>query len=105
MGPAPTPEGGAGTEHGGEDDGEQAGPERGDAEAGRQVFADSCSGCHGALGTGGNGGPDISDNQNRTKVIAQVTNGGNGMPAFKGQLDQQEIEDVAAFVTKEIAKK
>jgi len=96
---------GAGTEHGGEDDGEQAGPERGDAEAGRQVFADSCSGCHGAFGTGGNGGPDISDNQNRTKVIAQVTNGGNGMPAFKGDLDQQQISDVAAFVIDEVGKR
>lgn len=99
IGEASTASGGAGTEHGGQGDGEQAGPEQGNAEAGASVFEASCSGCHGALGTGGNGGPDISENQTRTKVIAQVTNGGGGMPAFKGDLDQQQISDVAAFVT------
>ena len=99
IGEASTAAGGAGTEHGGQDDGEQADPETGDAEAGAAVYEANCSGCHGALGTGGNGGPDISDGQSRTTVIAQVTNGGGGMPAFKGELDQQQISDVAAFVT------
>ena len=33
---------------------------RGDAAAGEQVFADNCSVCHGASGTGGNGGPDLT---------------------------------------------
>jgi mono/diheme cytochrome c family protein len=27
-----------------------------------------------------------------------VTNGGGGMPSFKGQLSEQQIRDVAAFV-------
>jgi len=27
-----------------------------------------------------------------------VTNGGGGMPAFGGQLSDQEIQDVSAFV-------
>ncbi len=31
-------------------------------------------------------------------VIAQVTNGGGGMPPFSGQLTEQQIRDVAAFV-------
>jgi quinohemoprotein ethanol dehydrogenase len=102
LGPAQVSEGGAGTEHGGEGGGAQAGPETGDAEAGRQIFADNCAGCHGATGEGGNGGPDISQAQARAAVISQVTNGGGGMPAFKGQLTQKEISDVAAYVTEEI---
>jgi mono/diheme cytochrome c family protein len=37
-------------------------------------------------------------------VIGQVTNGGGGMPAFKGQLSQRQIQDVATFVTQKITK-
>ena len=35
---------------------------------------------------------------------AQVTNGGGGMPAFKDTLTQQQINDVAAYVSEDIAK-
>jgi cytochrome c6 len=31
-------------------------------------------------------------------IIAQVTNGKNAMPAFKGRLKPAQIEDVAAYV-------
>ena len=34
----------------------------------------------------------------------QVTNGGGGMPAFKGSLTAKQINDVAAYVTKKITK-
>ena len=102
LGPAPAPGKGAGTEHGGENQGGQAGPENGDAAAGKTVFSDNCAGCHGATGRGGNGGPDISDPRALEKIIAQVTNGGGGMPAFKGTLDEQQISDVAAYVFKEV---
>jgi mono/diheme cytochrome c family protein len=33
-----------------------------------------------------------------------VTNGGAGMPAFKGQLTPAQINDVAAYVTQKITK-
>jgi quinohemoprotein ethanol dehydrogenase len=102
LGPARGTGTGAGTEHGGEAGGEQAGPEQGNAAAGEQVYADNCSGCHGAEGTGGNGGPDISDPMAVTQIIAQVANGGGGMPAFKDDLDQQQISDVSAYVREEI---
>ena len=94
---------GAGTEHGGESEGEQAGPEQGDPAAGKTVFSANCSGCHGANGTGGNGGPDLSEQTDATTVIAQVTNGGGGMPAFGDQLSKQQISDVAAYVSQEVA--
>jgi mono/diheme cytochrome c family protein len=32
-------------------------------------------------------------------------NGGGGMPAFKDTLTQKQIDDVAAYVSDEIAKK
>jgi quinohemoprotein ethanol dehydrogenase len=102
LGPAPAPGGGAGTEHGGEGGGEEAAPGEGNAAAGEQVYADNCSGCHGAQGTGGNGGPDISSPLSASQIIAQVTNGGGGMPAFRDQLDKQQISNVAAYVRQEI---
>ena len=99
-----TRRGGSGTEHGGEAGGEQAGPEQGNAERGETVFAANCSGCHGGNGTGGNGGPDLSSATSMAEVIAQVTNGGNGMPAFGDQLSKQQISDVAAYVTQKVGK-
>ena len=32
----------------------------------------------------------------------QVTNGGGGMPAFKGVLSEEEIKNVAAYVVEDI---
>jgi quinohemoprotein ethanol dehydrogenase len=76
-----------------------------DAAAGKEVFSEECSVCHGATGHGGNGGPDL-----RTMPLAktqagaeqQVTNGGGGMPAFKGTLSEEEIANVAAYVSEDI---
>ena len=95
---------GEGTGHAGETPTE---PTSGDAAAGKAVWADNCAGCHGLAGTGGNGGPSLADNPNaadQVKVQAQVTNGGGGMPAFKDTLTQQQINDVAAYVSEDIAK-
>ena len=87
---------------GGRSQGGQAGPENGNAAAGKAVFSQNCAGCHGTTGHGGNGGPDISDPRSLETIIGQVTNGGGGMPAFKGTLDEQQIGDVAAYVFKEV---
>ena len=103
LGPAAAPGTGTGTEHAGE-----GGTTTGDAAAGKTVFSDNCAGCHGALGTGGNGGPDLTtipSAKDKAKVVKQVTNGGGGMPAFKGQLTEQQIQDVSAYVTSEITNK
>jgi alcohol dehydrogenase (cytochrome c) len=75
------------------------------AQAGKEVFAENCSTCHGATGHGGNGGPDL-----RTMPLAkeqagaekQVTDGGGGMPPFKGVLSEEEIKNVAAYVVEDI---
>jgi quinohemoprotein ethanol dehydrogenase len=79
----------------------------GSATAGRQVFADNCATCHGAAGRGGNGGPDLTTIRSAKQlsvVVKQVTNGGGGMPAFKGQLTSTQIDDVATYVTQKITK-
>jgi len=96
-----------GTLHAGEEEEAEGGAAGGtaDAAAGKEVFADNCSICHGDTGHGGNGGPDL-----RTMPLAktqsgaekQVTNGGGGMPPFKGQLSEEEIKNVAAYVVEDI---
>ena len=67
----------------------------------------ACAGCHGADGTGANGGPDLTSipsARNMERVVAQVTNGGGGMPAFKGALTTKQINDVSAYVVQTINK-
>jgi quinohemoprotein ethanol dehydrogenase len=93
-----------GVGHAGETPNEPTGGD-GDATAGKAVWADNCSGCHGLAGTGGNGGPDLTSiptAANPELVLAKVKNGGGGMPSFEGTLTQKEIEDVTAFVVKDI---
>jgi heme/copper-type cytochrome/quinol oxidase subunit 2/mono/diheme cytochrome c family protein len=75
------------------------------AEAGEEVFAENCSTCHGATGHGGNGGPDLRTMplaQEQAGAEMQVTNGGGGMPAFKGTLSEEEIKNVAAYVVEDV---
>jgi quinohemoprotein ethanol dehydrogenase len=75
------------------------------AEAGKEVFAENCSICHGATGHGGNGGPDLTTMpkaQEQASAEEQVTNGGGGMPPFKGTLSEEEISNVAAYVVEDI---
>jgi quinohemoprotein ethanol dehydrogenase len=97
--------GGAEEEEGKEEAAAGGGGATVDAAAGKEVFSEECSVCHGATGHGGNGGPDL-----RTMPLAktqagaekQVTNGGGGMPAFGGTLSEEEIANVAAYVSEDI---
>jgi mono/diheme cytochrome c family protein len=95
-------EGGEGEENPAETEPEGGG---GSPEAGAVVFSENCSTCHGTTGHGGNGGPDLTTMplaQTEAGAIQQVTNGGGGMPPFKGILSEEEIENVAAYVADEI---
>jgi cytochrome c6 len=84
------------TETGGEEGG------GGDAAAGEEIFASAgCGSCHTLeeAGTDGTVGPDLDDSQvDQAAAVQQITGGGGGMPPFEGQLSEQEIQDVAAFV-------
>ena len=61
----------------------------------------SCTSCHtlGTMGWGGNVGPNLdSSKPNYTLVLDRVTNGGGGMPAFKGELSAAQIRCISAVV-------
>jgi mono/diheme cytochrome c family protein len=82
---------------------ETGGGEGGDAANGAQVFASAgCGGCHTfePANSTGSVGPNLDDSgASFDQVVEQVTNGGGAMPAFGDELSDQEIQDVAAFVT------
>jgi mono/diheme cytochrome c family protein len=74
----------------------------GDAAAGMEVFASAgCGSCHTleAAGSSGTIGPNLDEAQpDLDLIVERVTNGAGPMPAFKDSLDEQQIQDVAAFV-------
>lgn len=74
----------------------------GDAAAGEAIYAENgCGGCHAlaAAGSSGNIGPNLDESQPDLElVVDRVTNGSGAMPAFGGDLEPQQIADVAAYV-------
>lgn len=74
----------------------------GDAAAGEEVYASAgCGGCHTleAANSSGTIGPNLDESQPDTAlVVERVTNGAGAMPAFKDQLSEEQIADVAAYV-------
>ena len=77
-------------------------PAAGNAVAGKAVFATAgCGGCHTLKAAGATGavGPNLDSlKPDLAAIVHQVEVGGGPMPAFKGQLSDQQIQDVAAFV-------
>ncbi|QYX32899.1 cytochrome c6 PetJ [Sphaerospermopsis torques-reginae] len=83
-----------------------------DAAAGKAVFAANCNACH----LGGKNvvaGPskslfkealEANGMYSAEKIIAQVTNGKGAMPAFKGRLKPEQINNVAAYVLEQAEK-
>jgi mono/diheme cytochrome c family protein len=75
----------------------------GNAEAGKAVFASAgCGGCHTLQDANatGNVGPNLDDAKPSEELVTdRVTNGKGVMPSFKGQLTDQQIADVAAYVS------
>jgi mono/diheme cytochrome c family protein len=73
-----------------------------DREAAREVFhAYSCSACHALAdaGAGGSIGPTL-DNPTLTRdfVLGRIANGQGAMPAFKGQLADEDIALLADYI-------
>ena len=75
----------------------------GDAAAGKKVFTTAgCASCHTLADAGTNGtvGPNLDEAKPSAALVKQrVTNGMGVMPPFKGQLDETQIADVAAYVS------
>ena len=79
-------------------------PAEGDPAAGKQVFLgpSACGTCHtlADAGTSGTVGPNLDDAQPPADlVVDRVTNGQGAMPSFSGSLSEQQIADVAAYVS------
>jgi len=76
----------------------------GDPVAGKAVFTGSagCIGCHTLADAGSTGtvGPNLDDAMPSNElVVDRVTNGQGVMPPFGGTLTEQQIADVAAYVS------
>ena len=76
---------------------------KGDPTAGKAVFTSAgCVGCHTLADAGATGtvGPNLDAAKPSTElVVTRVTKGQGAMPPFAGQLTDQQIADVAAYVT------
>jgi mono/diheme cytochrome c family protein len=79
-------------------------PEGGGQQAaanGKQIFTTNCAGCHTLKDANASGkvGPDLDQlKPDQQTTERQVTNGGGAMPAFKGQLEDNEITAVSQYV-------
>ena len=74
-------------------------------EAGKKLFAEQCAGCHGAAGTGGDGGPNLNlmpRAHSVTGVIEQLIKPEGPMPSFDKGLSFQQKEELGNFVAVEI---
>jgi mono/diheme cytochrome c family protein len=77
---------------------------KGDPVAGKAIFLKSgCISCHTLADAKATGtvGPNLDQAKPDYRLAtARVTLGKGGMPSFKGQLTNQQIADVAAYVVK-----
>jgi mono/diheme cytochrome c family protein len=76
----------------------------GDPAAGKEVFlgGSGCGGCHtlADAGTSGTVGPNLDETQpSYDLTVDRVTNGQGSMPAFSSSLSEEDIQNVAAYVS------
>ena len=76
----------------------------GDPAAGKEVFlgVGGCGSCHtlADAGTSGSIGPNLDEAAPSLDLaLDRITNGQGAMPAFSDQLTEQQIADVAAYVS------
>lgn len=77
-----------------------------DLAAGKTLYADNCSPCHGDDGKGNKemGAPNLTTkiwlySSDTSAIVDRITNGGGGvMPAWQGKLSTAEIKAVTVFV-------
>ena len=73
----------------------------GDPQRGAQVFSNNgCGWCHEGMGRQAGRGPALMNTKRSNDFIAtRIMNGKlGGMPAFGGNLDDQELNDLIAFI-------
>jgi cytochrome c6 len=93
----------AAEEGGGQEEPTETGAPGGDAAAGKEVFGSAgCATCHVLADAGASGqvGPNLDESKPPAElVVDRVTHGKGAMPAFEGQLSDEQIADVAAYVS------
>lgn len=82
---------------------EQEEAPEGDPEAGATLFAEQgCGSCHvlADAGSSGTTGPNLDETQPSFEAaFQQIRDGGGGMPAYGGDLSDEQIADLAAYVS------
>ena len=78
--------------------------ELGDKDRGKAIYMMTCAICHGEDGSGTRTGPELFYGPGYSDTVKIVTEGKSSdqesqMPAFTGALSEQDIADVAAYVT------
>jgi mono/diheme cytochrome c family protein len=71
------------------------------------LFESNCGSCHvlADAGTTGTIGPNLDQAKpTLQRAITQITNGGGGMPPFKGQLTQRQIRALAQYIVRVAGK-
>lgn len=85
----------------GTEDGANNGAEAGGEEA-ETIYRQHCLACHGDNMEGRGGNTNISkvgSRLSKEEIVSTITNGGNGMPGFGGQLSDQEITTLADWLS------
>ena len=82
-----------------------------DAANGAKIFSANCAACHAGGGNVVNAAKTLKKSDLEKYSMAsldaiktQIINGKNAMPAFKGRLTDQQIEDVARYVLEQADK-
>lgn len=82
-----------------------------DTAYGAKVFSANCAACHlggrNVVAAAKTLRKDALDKYNMNSleaIVNQVKNGKNAMPAFKGRLNDKQIEDVASYVLEQSEK-
>jgi cytochrome c6 len=82
-----------------------------DVASGAKVFGANCAACHIGGGNMVNAAKTLKKDDldkyamaSLEAITTQVANGKNAMPAFKGRLSDEEIENVAAYVLDQSGK-
>lgn len=72
-----------------------------DAAAAETIYKSSCMGCHGGNLEGGMfpALDKVGSKLTKEQIFTKISNGGGGMPGFKSQLKQEEIANLAVWLS------